>query len=796
MSDLDMDGDPDLVTHARGGVYWFERTGDSFAAPQRILPDGEIRRLVLGDLDGDGDEDVVIVSVARTNNVQWFENTLSDAGTPLLRAREQLPFSEHRRGVTIETADLDQDGKAELWIGTASAGQPAISRYELRNGRIEMTYLRTLDANDQVWLIADDDVDGDGDKDLIVDRGSLYNFYTVWYENVNGQIGTDPLPLRDDRTSPNFDSDSFRLTHLELVDIDDDGDDDFIAVGNQLTDLFNTLSAFYVIEKLDARTFAPPVRVAAAPFGYLFNGPAKSLLVGDTDGDGDIDALTTWEDGSRMDFWENTDGQGTYEHHFDPHGLNVTLIDVGQNRSAELIYTIGDGVYSMVTHPNGPIHVLDVNRDERIDVVMSVSEMLRHVVWQSTDALGNFVPDIQLPVSSVRQLYRTSVFDLDGDGWNDLVQLDADAKTVRAIFAGPEIRAGADVTPVSLGSFTQNQLTPIDFDRDGDMDLVGSNPNTVTYENINGKRLVPKQFVSATEWFDPIVIDVDSDGDDDLLVGKHDEPPSWLENVAGTFSDPVPIAEDVDLAPRMTLDMDGDGDEDVIYRSHAIANGWLENLGRNLEGKISFIHHEVPELMDGKFADLDRDGDPDFVQMIDRRLVWVENVDGRARSWATHEIGELDERFPQISLVDLDGDGDADVVVQDNARVIWYRNDTPSPRVGDFDGDFRRFAADIDILFAAVRFGVSDPRFDVNDDDQVDQMDATYWIETLLETSPGDANLDGRFDSADLVHVFSSAEYADVLNGNSGWATGDWNGDGEFDSADLVVAFQSGGYVE
>ncbi|MCA9172511.1 MAG: dockerin type I repeat-containing protein [Planctomycetales bacterium] len=58
----------------------------------------------------------------------------------------------------------------------------------------------------------------------------------------------------------------------------------------------------------------------------------------------------------------------------------------------------------------------------------------------------------------------------------------------------------------------------------------------------------------------------------------------------------------------------------------------------------------------------------------------------------------------------------------------------------------------------------------------------------------GDANLDGEFNSTDLVVVFQAGVYEDSVLLNAGWSTGDWNGDGEFNSSDLVTAFQTGGY--
>ena len=59
----------------------------------------------------------------------------------------------------------------------------------------------------------------------------------------------------------------------------------------------------------------------------------------------------------------------------------------------------------------------------------------------------------------------------------------------------------------------------------------------------------------------------------------------------------------------------------------------------------------------------------------------------------------------------------------------------------------------------------------------------------------GDANLDGVFNSRDLVLVFQANEYEDDVDGNSSWSEGDWNGDGDFTSADLVEAFRAATYT-
>ena len=63
----------------------------------------------------------------------------------------------------------------------------------------------------------------------------------------------------------------------------------------------------------------------------------------------------------------------------------------------------------------------------------------------------------------------------------------------------------------------------------------------------------------------------------------------------------------------------------------------------------------------------------------------------------------------------------------------------------------------------------------------------------ILSTT-GDSNLDGRFDSSDLVRVFQAGEYEDGIPFNSTWSEGDWNGDRDFSTADLVHAFKYGNY--
>ncbi len=115
---------------------------------------------------------------------------------------------------------------------------------------------------------------------------------------------------------------------------------------------------------------------------------------------------------------------------------------------------------------------------------------------------------------------------------------------------------------------------------------------------------------------------------------------------------------------------------------------------------------------------------------------------------------------------------------------------------GDFNVNGVLDAGDVDLLVLQMRSGGTDISFDVNSDGNVDDADLSAWVHDLKNTYIGDSNLDGEFNSADLIAVFQAGEYEDVIEQNSSWATGDWDGDGDFESGDLVAAFADGGYEQ
>jgi hypothetical protein len=135
-------------------------------------------------------------------------------------------------------------------------------------------------------------------------------------------------------------------------------------------------------------------------------------------------------------------------------------------------------------------------------------------------------------------------------------------------------------------------------------------------------------------------------------------------------------------------------------------------------------------------------------------------------------------------------------VVDGQGSGVAYVFDIDIAGLADVDDNGTVDVADIDAITAAVRSGSTDLDFDVNHDNTVNVDDRVLWIAALNHTYFGDANLDGEFNSSDLVAVLASGVYEDAIQGNGSWATGDWDGDGDVTSSDLVVALSDGGYEQ
>ncbi|HVW36297.1 MAG TPA: VCBS repeat-containing protein, partial [Pirellulales bacterium] len=130
LCDLDRDGDADLLLPAGGnleenyawpqpyhGCYWLENQGGWKFETRRIATFGSTYAAAPGDLDADGDEDVVLVSLTNdwsdraTPSVVWLENN----GRQEFQMRPVDTAPTHL--ITVACGDLNGDGQADIVAG-------------------------------------------------------------------------------------------------------------------------------------------------------------------------------------------------------------------------------------------------------------------------------------------------------------------------------------------------------------------------------------------------------------------------------------------------------------------------------------------------------------------------------------------------------------------------------------------------------------------------------------------------------------------------------------------------------
>jgi hypothetical protein len=126
--------------------------------------------------------------------------------------------------------------------------------------------------------------------------------------------------------------------------------------------------------------------------------------------------------------------------------------------------------------------------------------------------------------------------------------------------------------------------------------------------------------------------------------------------------------------------------------------------------------------------------------------------------------------------------------------LLEHTADGPGAIIGDVDFDGQLTASDISTIATAIRLRNPAALYDINGDGEVTIEDHVFWVKDLKRTWLGDANLDGEFNSGDLVSVFRANQYENNVEDDSAWSTGDWDADGDFNSTDLVVALADGGY--
>ncbi len=305
-SDIDGDGDPDVITidNYSGSFYVYKNDGNGDDGDGPIFDNGtavsigsqadKAVDIALGDLDGDGDTDVVTRN-DKGANFKIFTNNGSGSFTAGATVNTT---STPDNFVRIETVDLDGDG--DLDIVTRDDQTAAIETF-INNGSGSFSAGAVISmpaaATNHVALTTGD-FDGDGDQDIVTRRNS--DSALIKYLNDGSGNFTE-----SGRANPTYLSNTSSTT---AVDIDGDGDLD-IAVLNEVN--VNDGSGVF------SRGGMIPAYQGQTSISF------RSFTFADLDGDGDEDIIDRIVASSQGPFerleTQFNDGSGNF-----PVGSNLT----------------------------------------------------------------------------------------------------------------------------------------------------------------------------------------------------------------------------------------------------------------------------------------------------------------------------------------------------------------------------------------------------------------------------------------------------------------------------------------
>ena len=225
LADLDGDGDLDLVFVSEDDrldqLYLNDGTGVFTDASERLgSVDGVSNAVELGDIDGDGDLDILIGN-AGPNAVLINDGK----GTFSVETERRLP-STAETTQDLELGDIDGDGDLDLVVANEDG-----NRLLLNDGKgvfRDETDARLPSGPEQETREADfGDVDGDGDLDLVLANVE----FIEGKDPQNRLLFNDGGGVFEDRTATHLPVDPVGTLDGDLIDIDGDGDLD-LATAN------------------------------------------------------------------------------------------------------------------------------------------------------------------------------------------------------------------------------------------------------------------------------------------------------------------------------------------------------------------------------------------------------------------------------------------------------------------------------------------------------------------------------------------------------------------------------------
>ena len=276
VTDLDKDGDNDLVTSSNNGFEWWQNDGTNTNYQKIVINQNYVNADKIQVLDFDGDEDLDVVASSWENGyVIWLENAGSQNFT------SHIILTEYWRSTALKIIDFDKDGDLDIITSTSnSLGEQSIV-YLKRKSILPAVFTKHIIFEDTENFMECEsldiiDFDNDGDYDIIaaIDNNQIDKF-----ENMGGDIPQFTRSMISYFPSP---------LDVKLNDLDMDGDFDIIC---------SSYSDSIYVWWNDGTPDMNFNKQFLLPENIIYD-----ILLSDMDNDGDMDICTTKQG---IKWWEN-----------------------------------------------------------------------------------------------------------------------------------------------------------------------------------------------------------------------------------------------------------------------------------------------------------------------------------------------------------------------------------------------------------------------------------------------------------------------------------------------------------